>query len=238
MRSGSLFLILLAVIAGCASEDPVDPDSGFNYFPLKTGMSWVYLVEEVTINQGQESIATYELQVTVTDSSRNSSGGYVYILNRATRTSENTLWQTLDTWSATRLNNQMTQNEGNIVYVKMIFPPSDGLKWNGNEYNNLPNNGNLFNGSESEFYMVTDFDQSISLETGLEYPKTMKVIQNDFTDAIVGRDERSEIYARNIGLIEKEVIQLEYCTTPGCLGQQKVDKGVIYRQTLKAYAAQ
>jgi hypothetical protein len=86
--------------------------------------------------------------------------------------------------------------------------------------------------------MVTDFDQSISLETGLEYPKTMKVIQNDFTDAIVGRDERSEIYARNIGLIEKEVIQLEYCTTPGCLGQQKVDKGVIYRQTLKAYAAQ
>lgn len=238
MRRCFLFLVLIAVFIGCSSEDPVNPDLGLNYFPLTHGNRWIYQVEEIKINQAVENLVNYDLRVTVTDSIKNSSGGYTYTLLRETRTSDSQAWQSLDTWSSTRLNNQMTQNESNTVFVKLMFPPGLGLKWNGNEYNNLPNNGNLFNGSESEFYTVTDFDQSITLATGQEYPKTMKIIQNDFTDAIVGRDERSEIYARNVGLIYKEVIQLEYCTTPACLGQQKVDKGVIYRQTLKAYAAQ
>lgn len=238
MRRGCFLFILIVAIAACSSEDPVNPDTGFNYFPLKPGKSWIYQVEETTINQSIESTVNYDLRVTVADSIKNSSGGYTYILNRETRTSDTSPWQSLDTWSASQLNNQMTQNESNTVFVKLIFPPASGLKWNGNQYNNLPDNGNVFNGKDSETYQIIDFDKSITLETGLEYPKTLTVIQNNFTDDIVGRDERSEIYAREVGLIYKEVTQLEYCTTPSCLGQQKVDNGVIYRQTLKAYASQ
>jgi hypothetical protein len=238
MRRCSLFFVLIAVVIGCSSEDAVNPETGLNYFPLISGNSWVYQVEEVTISQTVESLNNYDLRVTVTDSIKNSSDGYTYILLRETRTNDSQPWQPLDTWSATRLNNQMTQNESNTVFVKLKFPPGIGLKWNGNQYNNLPDNGNLFNGKNSEFYQVTTFDQAFVTETGLEYPKTMTIVQNKFTDAIVGRDERSEIYAREVGLIYKEIIQLEYCTTPACLGQQKVDKGVIYRQTLKAYASQ
>lgn len=238
MRSGCFLFILIAALAACSSEAPVNPDTGLNYFPLKTGKSWIYQVEETTINQSIESVVNYDLRVTVTDSTKNSSGGYTYSLHRETKTSDISPWQSLDTWSASLLTNQMIQNESNTVFVKLIFPPARGLKWNGNQFNNLPDNGNVFNGKDSETYQVTDFDKPITLETGLEYPKTLTVIQNNFTDAIVGRDERSEVYARNVGLIYKEVIQLEYCTTPSCLGQQKVDKGVIYRQTLKAYASQ
>ncbi|MEQ1585557.1 MAG: hypothetical protein ABL895_06750 [Cyclobacteriaceae bacterium] len=238
MRSGCFLFILIAALAACSSEDPVNPDTGLNYFPLKTGESWIYQVEETLINQSIESVINYDLRVTVTDSTKNSSGGYTYILHRETKASGTNPWQPLDTWSASLLTNQMTQNESNTVFVKLIFPPASGLKWNGNQYNNLPDNGNVFNGKDSETYQVTDFDKSLTLDTGLEYPKTLTVIQNNFTDGIVGRDERSEVYALDVGLIYKEVIQLEYCTTPSCLGQQKVDKGVIYRQTLKAYASQ
>jgi hypothetical protein len=238
MRRGCFLFILIGAIAACSSEDPVNPDTGLSYFPLKTGKSWIYQVEETTITQSIESVANYDLRVTVTDSTKNSSGGYTYILHREKKASNTSPWQPLDTWSASLLINQMTQNESNTVFVKLIFPPASGLKWNGNQYNNLPDNGNVFNGKDSETYQVTDFDKSIALETGLEYPKTLTVIQNNFTDDIVGRDERSEVYARDVGLIYKEVIQLQYCTTPSCLGQQKVDNGVIYRQTLKAYASQ
>lgn len=238
MRRGCFLFILIGAIAACSSEDPVNPDTGFSYFPLKTGKSWIYQVEETTITQSIEQVVNYDLKVTVTDSTKNSSGGYTYILHRETKMSDTNPWQSLDTWSASLLTNQMIQNESNTVFVKLIFPPAPGLKWNGNQFNNLPDNGNVFNGKDSETYQVTDFDKPITLETGLEYPKTLTVIQNNFTDAIVGRDERSEVYARNVGLIYKEVIQLEYCSTPSCLGQQKVDKGVIYIQTLKAYASQ
>lgn len=237
MRRGFLFILLIA-LGACSTEDPVNPDTGLNYFPLKLGNSWVYQVEETTINQTIESKVNYDLRVTVTDSTKNQSGNYTYTLHREKRTSESSPWQSFDTWSAGKLNNQMTQNESNTIFVKLIFPPSSGIRWNGNQYNNLPNNGNLFNGKGSDTYEITEFDKSIMLENGLSYPETLTVVQNNFTDAIVGHDERSEIYARDTGLIYKEIIQLEYCTTPSCLGQQKVDKGVIYKQTLKAYASQ
>ena len=237
MRRGFLYTLLIA-LGACSTEDPVNPDTGLNYFPLKTGNSWVYQVEETTINQTIENKVNYDLRVTVTDSIKNQSGNYSYILHRERRTSDSDPWQSLGTWSASKLNNQMTQNESNTIFVKLIFPPSTGITWNGNQYNKLPDNGNLFNGKDSDTYQIVEFDKSITLQTGLTYPETLTVVQNNFTDDIVGHDERSEIYARDTGLIYKEMVQLEYCTTPSCLGQQKVDKGVIYRQTLKAYASQ
>jgi hypothetical protein len=133
--------------------------------------------------------------------------------------------------------NQLIQNEGNELFVKLIFPVSNDLTWDGNQFNNLPNSGNLFNGNGSEVYHVTEYDQSKTLTTDLEFDKTITIVQNGFDDPIVGKDIRNEVYARDVGLIYKEVTQLEYCSVGNCLGQQKVDKGVIMIQTLKSYAS-
>ncbi len=236
MRRYLGIIVAIGVLLSCSSEDPVNPDFGLNFFPLQTGMSWIYQVDETTINQSQETKLTYELRVTITDSVRNSSNQDAYIITRETRTSAANPWQTLDTWSARIENNQLIQSEGNASFVKLIFPPSMGLSWNGNQFNNLPNNGNLFNGSESESYRVTTYDLLFG-NGATEYLKSLMVVQNNFVDAIVGKDQRHEVYARDIGLVYKEVTQLEYCTTPDCLGQQKIDKGVMYVQSLKEYAS-
>jgi hypothetical protein len=159
-----------------------------------------------------------------------------FIFTRETRTSAASPWQSLDTWSARIENDQLIQSEGNTLFVKLLFPASTGLSWNGNQFNNLRNNGNLFNGSGSESYRITAYDLPFEIGS-MMYPKTLIVVQNNFVDAIVGEDQRQEIYVRDIGLVYKEVIQLEYCSTPDCLGQQKIDKGVMYVQSLKEYAS-
>lgn len=237
MKRGSLFFILLLSLIRCSDEDPISTDIGLNYFPLRTGDSWIYEVEETIINQISET-KTYELRVVVSDSVKNTTSGYTYTFNRDKRTLNTDPWQSYETWTAEVSLNQLIQNEGNELFVKLIFPLSNDISWNGNQFNNLPNNGNLFNGNGSEVYQASEFDQSKTLSTNLEFAETITITQNSFDDAIVGKDIRKEVYARDVGLIYKEITQLEYCTVGDCLGQQKIDKGVILVQTLKSYASQ
>jgi hypothetical protein len=237
MKRGYLFFILLVSVVGCSDEDPINTDMGLNYFPLHTGDRWIYQVEETIINQTRESKA-YELRVTVIDSVKNTNGGYTYTFHRDKRATETDSWQSFETWTAVLSMNQLVQNEGNELFVKLIFPLSNDLTWTGNQFNNLPNYGNLFNGKGSEVYHATEYDQSKTLATNLDFGKTITITQNDFDDPIVGKDVRKEVYARDVGLIFKEVTQLEYCSVGDCLGQQKVDKGFIRIQTLKSHASQ
>ncbi len=237
MKSCWFFLLILLILPACGSEDPINTDIGIDYFPLKTGSQWIYNVEETSINLSVETKVEYELRVTVVDSIKNDLGLYTYIFLRETRATEMDAWQSLNTWSTMFSNNQVIQNEANLNLVKLIVPLFEGSRWNGNQYNNLPDNGNLFNGQNSATYQAIEFDKPVSLDTNLSFDKTTTVVQNDFTDPIVGTDQRKEVYARTVGLIYKEVIQLEYCTDDPCLGQQRVDKGVRYNQTLKFHAS-
>lgn len=227
-------LALLVVLVSCTGDpDPVD--LGYQYQPLGVGLQWTYEVTETVINQQVETTRSYELKISITDSGLNGENRY-YILSRETRTAESGEWQPLDTWSVTISTNQLIQNESNINFVKLMFPLGPTTSWNGNQYNNLPDNGNIFNGAGSEAYRVTNFEESLTLSTGLALEKTIKIVHNDFTDPIVGQDQRHEVYGADVGLVEKKINQLEYCTTPNCLGQQQVESGYIYSQTLKSYA--
>lgn len=238
MKRGSLFIILLVSLIRCSDEDSISSDIGLDYFPLRTGDSWIYEVEETSINQSITASTTYELRVTVIDSLKNSEGGYTYTFQRARRLTEMDSWENIETWTALISKNQLIQSEGNVLFIKLLFPLSAGSKWNGNQYNNLPNNGNLFDGMDGEFYHVPEFNLPITLSTGLNFGASLAAYHNDFIDPIVGKDFRKEVYARDVGLVYKEITQLEYCTVGDCLGQQKVDKGFMLVQTLKSYASQ
>ncbi len=233
MKRAGIHILGIVVLLSC-SGDPFVPESGYAYQPLSIGQSWIYQVSETTINPQSTVVLEYELQVIVSESYLDGEDS-VYMLTRQIR--ENTLqeWQPVDTWSMERTHNQLIQNESNVNFVKLVFPIGPVTTWNGNQYNNLPDNGNIFNGVGSELYQLSEFEKPYALPNGTSFERTITVIHNNFSDAIVGQDERHEVYAYNVGLIEKEITQLQYCSTPGCLGQQQVNQGYIYTQTLKSY---
>jgi len=237
MRIGFVvFLIFSALVFSCSEDEPVVPDMGFEYYPLKVGNYSIYQVNETSISLSVETKTTYELKVTTTDSIVNDKGLTTYVLVREKRVDSSVGWQSLDTWSVQLIDNRIVQNEANVIFVKILFPPSVNLKWDGNQFNNLPNDGNLFNESGSEHYFVSTLNEGISLSSGFETDNSLTVVQNDFSDEIIGMDKRKEIYASGVGLIYKEVKQLTYCTSSAsCLGQQKIDNGVILIQSLKEY---
>ena len=69
-----------------------------------------------------------------------------------------------------------------------------------------------------------------------EFSETITVSQSDNQDFIVFQDKRSEVFARGVGLIEKNILQLHYHTLPvEDIGKQKIKEGIAFTQQLIEY---
>lgn len=228
------FGFFLMLIISCSDQEQVEPDLGLDYFPLQVGNYTIYDVAETTILPAStETSEAYELKVTVTDSIVNEKGEVTYFMVHEKRISPDDSWESVETWSATVINNRMVQNESNVSFVKLIFPLSLNLSWDGNQYNNLPFNGGIetfYDGSDTP-YFISEIDQPITLSTGFTTENSLTVIQNDYNDVITGIDERKEVYAKGVGLIYKEVNQFINCTGTICAG----DRSFVFVQSLKMH---
>jgi len=216
----------LCATLGCASDDSLfNTRHEQEYMPLRLGVFQVYEVNEIRYQLGVPDTFEYELKVLVTDSFPSAEGDFVYVLTRSKREAGGA-WSYLDTWSARVDDSEFVINEENTSYLKVRLPLVKGSSWNGNSYNS----------AGVDEYSLTDF--KVTHEAGgAVFPDCLYVLQANNDDYIVFLDQRHEIYARNVGLIYKEVTQLSYCTSTaqGCLGQQIVESGVAFRQTIKQY---
>jgi len=222
-------MVVMAVVSCDSSDEPRIVTNDF--FPLKTGWYQQYHVEETVYELGVAQTSAYELKTVVVDSFQNEAGRFTYVIHRSTRSEGETGWTYLDTWSASLTGKELVVQEGNIAFVKMKFPPAEGQQWNGNTYNNLVN---AATGKPEDLYTVTETGEELVIDDQVlgDY---VTIEQEDNQEFIVFFDKRLETYARGIGLVYREITQLHYCTQTGCLGQQIVQDGVIYKQTIMSY---
>lgn len=222
------FAVVLVIIVACDSNESKPSDIGLNYFPLRTGFFQIYSVESIQYSEVSDPVTlNYELKTEVVDSFP-SGDQITYVIHRSKRQNPSSDWEALDTWSARMNDREVVVNEGNTAYAKLLFPVHNGLLWNGNQYNSL---------GTDEFELL-DVNESFSLAGGTTFDNTLTVQQEDNEDFIVALDQRKEVYAKDAGLIYKEITQLEYCTADNCRGQQIVENGIVYKQSLKEYGIQ
>lgn len=200
-------------------------DVGKDYFPMQTGFYQIYKIDEIVYTELKDpETLSYQLMIEVVDSFPNPEGHYTYVLNRSKRLDANAQWKSLDTWSVRSNDREIIVNEENIPFLKLTFPVRKGSVWNGNKFNNL----------QEDAYEILTVDQS-SRVNEMEFDKTLTVLQENNKDLIVFQDKREEVYARGVGLIYKETLQLHYCTDNNCVGQQKIKRGSDYKQQIIAY---
>jgi hypothetical protein len=230
MRFVSILLIL--VLLAC-NDKPVTVELGTDFFPLQTGREWTYTVNKTTYSYLNAPVEeSFELNIAVTDSTL-ASGIVTYNLVISTRSSANEDWQTDQSWSARISGNEAIQNESNITRVKMIFPVGANTVWDGNQYNNEPPFlEDYVTTAEQRLFKIEKFNEAKELSSGLNFTGTLTVVVSNLFDPIIGQDVQKETYARNVGLIYKEVKQLEFCNQGSCTGLQQ---GVSYTQTLTNY---
>jgi hypothetical protein len=230
LKHFSKYLFFLLILGWACDNDHESgiADPGGDYFPLRVGFYQRYHVEETRYVQGEQpQTLVYELKQAVVDSFKNADENIVYIIHRSTPADQNAGWQFMETWSARKDMHDAVYVEGNIPYLKLSFPLGKGAEWNGNEFNTLP---------EDE-YEVKDYDVSMQIN-GMTFDKTLVVEQEFNDDPIVFTDERSEVYARNVGLVKKETTQLVYCQDATCSGNEVIESGVVYKMEILEYGVE
>lgn len=212
---------------GCESDPEVRP-SDSEYMPLRKGFYQVYDVDSTwyTPIDGKQTIH-YQLKTVVVDSFLNAENNYTYIIYRYKRDEPSQDWQYDNTWSAWMDDIRAVVSEENRAYVKFTLPVSQGRKWNGNQFNNL---------GEDE-YEITHVRTPVAISTdtnGEVYDDCIEINQNYDDDPIVRTDIRTEIYARDAGLIRSDITILNFCTV-GCNTFGEIETGIEYSQTLITY---
>jgi hypothetical protein len=231
----SFFLFFL--LAACQSRDISPKISGSEYYPLKGGAFWSYDVTETTITQlGGQTTAVYELKVQITDSVV-STGQTTYILQRFKRANAAAPWAATTTWSARKDPFQAVQQEGNVPFVKLSFPLSEGKSWNGNALNALGGSDKCSDGTFAcDNYVVQDIGKRFEMGS-LFFNDSITVLENNESDPIVEKDIRKSVYVKGTGLVYREVTLLQYCTQGDCIGNQIVENGSIIKQIMKDHGA-
>ncbi len=223
------FILILMILLGCSESEliPEDDFFGYEYFPVSTGQYRLFEVQEINyLLSGEVVTEDYQLKEEITASFL-TGGDSTFIINRFKRSSELSEWEYLNTWQSRKTKNNAIIIEGNIPLVKLVFPVENKISWN----------ANALNTQEEDLFTIDSLNFSFARGAGTEFPNTLTVIQEDNQDFIVSFNRRFEVYALNVGLVYKETKILNYCANNNCLGQQIVETGMEYSQTLVEYGS-
>ena len=188
---------------------------GYAYFPLEVGRFIEYSVAEEEFALGRGAVSrSYQWKESITEKYQDAANQTVFKIIRYKRTDDSQKWQPDSVFTVRQSLDQIVKNESGKEYVKLVFPIAEKLSWNGNIFNNLG----------EDKYELRNIEKSYKIN-GQTFDKSISVIQqNDST--LVGQDKRTEIYAENIGLIYKENISLQFCSSsPSCVGKAQIDFG-------------
>ena len=206
---------ITTLLAGC--QPTTEPaGAGYDYFPLETGR---YVIYDVQWQQYAPNAAPveqiYQLKEVVGAAYTDVAGQTAWRLLRYRRPDDGQPWQPDSVWSARLINNEAIRTENGRDFVKLVFPLADGLRWNGNRHNP----------ADAEEYLTRNNGEPYRVLDKPFYETVTVVARNDST--LLSQDKRIEVYARQVGMIFKEITQLQFCaSSPGCVGTNQIDYGI------------
>jgi hypothetical protein len=220
-------LFVLELICGCQKVYDcgcVNPTTGKDFFYPLVGQAVIYDVQETQYALTTAPIIkNYQLKEVFTSILVETDGKSTLRIERYRRENDAQKWAIDSVFSAKNEIDKALKTENNVTYVKLIFPVSEGLKWNGNAYNALG----------EDTYELKKLNQSFQTN-GQIFSKTLTVVQqNDST--LVDLKRRLEVYAEGIGVIYQEKTNVSYCNSGDCLGKGKIDFGTKYILKIKSY---
>lgn len=218
------FYLLILFFFACDNEKAVPDLSGwgYEYFPLERNGYRIYDVSIIDYSiLGNIDSSSYLLKEVVSDSFLTLDNEYAYILSRYKKGNSDAEWELDSVWTAIRDKEKAVVKENNVPFVKIVFPIGENKQWDGNKMNTVG----------EEKYFMTGIGQAYKIGDKV-YPETMVIVQKDNPDTLLVRERKFEIYGKNIGLIYKENIHLNYCDELDCIGEGKIESGTKYKQEL------
>lgn len=190
-----------------------------DYWPLTTGRSVTYVVDSTVWDDFNCSKRrdTSWLRYTVADSFMDGEGRTTYAINVDVRDADSLPWTALRTFSATITQQRLEVTDAGLRFIKLIDPVAEGREWNGNAY---------INTAEQELQHFSNWNYhyegiGAAFNTGFKnYDNTVSVPAVDeqqnnpddslLADAYAFRTLSKEVYAKNVGLVYREMTRWIY----------------------------
>jgi hypothetical protein len=183
------------LIAGCNDEETPNQPSGliYSYFPVNVGHEVIYDVTLITFDEFSQAHDTdiYQIREVIESVFDDAQGRPTQRIERYRRNTPNDAWVINDVWTSNMTSVRAEKMEENITYVKMVFPISSSVSWNGNSLNTM----------EAQDYEYDQINQA-DVAGGIAFDSTLTVIQIDDENPIETRYE-IEKYATGVGCIYK-----------------------------------
>jgi hypothetical protein len=133
-------------------------------------------------------------------------------------------WTPKEVWMVNATNRSIQVSERDLRYTKLIFPVQQYAKWNGNAFNSM--------GEWMYSYESIDKPEQINQ---LQLQDVLHVKQRDFYTQIAYL-KHFEKYAKGIGLVYREIIDVySNAVVSGVLTQDRIEYGLVYRQSIVSY---
>lgn len=245
--------IFISLTFACNKQtvEELDPDLGYEYFPLEIGKYLEYEADSIIYDPsagGTEVLVSKTfVREEIIDTLRSNAGDLRFIVERSERSDTAQAWEVKRLLWLSRDETQAIRNEDNLQFISMVFPVEKGVAWNGNLFFDenliIAVAGESIEMFKSWSYEFRSHGAAFN-EEGLSFLDVVEVSMADNENLIERRYAR-EIYARDIGLVYRELLildtQCEVCCNndfalcESLPWEQKAEKGFILRQTIRAY---
>lgn len=246
-----VYLVVLSLFfQSCRKSETEDltTDFGYQYFPLETGLEYIYRVDSIVFREGVDRVLADTNRIFFRELITDSLPDRTFRIERYESLTAEGPWRIAKVFTAARTDRQAFRIEDNLRFVKLIFPLREGVQWDGNRF--LPGIIN-FEGSSRDVNIFKEWNYRVSAvevpETvaGQSYPAVTTIQQADFETNIDLR-RAVEKYAKNVGLVSREWFildtQCQFCCN-GDIGEtcrstpwdERAETGFILRQELLSF---
>lgn len=225
VRYFTFFLAFTFLVLGCGDVNEIVPENdGPFFYPQQKGFYRIYAVDEINYVFGEDPDSSkYFLKELVGEVSDSTSTEVRFLVNYFAKATlaDSVPWRLSYTVSVRKDQIRVVETIDNTPIIKLVYPFVEELNWDANAANVQP---------EDQFEMREvneEFDNQI-----LIFANSVSIYQSENLDSLISRDYRKEIYAKDVGLVQVELEQLEFCQESDCFGQGKIDEGRVYNQTI------
>ncbi len=226
--------ILVFLLAACKKEtETLNVDLGLNYFPEDSGTYVVYKVDSTIYDDFTATVrkSTVYLKEVISKQFPDNLDRTGREINRYYGTTPSSGWQLTNVFYIVKTNKVAERVEDNLRYVKMVFPNNLNDQWLGNKYIISPPPYIL----DASNYRVDDWQYTIT-DKDQRYDNSYKIFDSTmsvfhiYDSSAINKTYSMEKYARNVGLVYKELWIVTGQTNIGQPWEDRAQKGFILRQ--------
>jgi hypothetical protein len=230
------------LFSSCKKESFQDnSDFGFNYQPSAIG-HWVEYAVDSTIYNDITSPPTitsssYFIREVIDTSFMDASGNQNLIVQQFRKNGLNDVWNLVQVGSFKITQDNFQRYFNDLRFINLIFPVRDAREWQGHSFLNVQNEPTLDYLDDNKYdwnYTYSEVDQSITIDS-FSFDSCVIVTQID-NENLFEKKYSQELYARNIGLVKKEILILNTQAPPsGASFLDRAESGFIVEWRLIGY---